>query len=102
MAAVELAPGARCLGEMAISFPATETWDPSRNAAVFPADEDERRFQCAISLEALQERFGAPEKLEALQAFRNHRGRIERVAERLIRRRRLEPDGSVLIRTQDC
>jgi hypothetical protein len=89
MAAVELAPGARCLGEMAISFPATETWDPSRNAAVFPADEDEKRFQCAISL-------------EALQAFRNHRGRIERVTERLIRRRRLEPDGSVLIRTQDC
>ena len=87
---------------MAISFPASESWDAGRNAAVFPADEDEKRYLCAISLEALQERFGAPEKLEALEAFRNHRGRIERVAERLIRRRRLETDGSILIRTQDC
>jgi hypothetical protein len=90
------------LGRWPSPFPPPRPGTRGRNAAVFPADEDERRFQCAISLEALQERFGAPEKLEALQAFRNHRGRIERVAERLIRRRRLEPDGSVLIRTQDC
>jgi hypothetical protein len=88
--------------DKAISFPATETWDASRNVAAFPADEDDKRFLCAITLEALQERFGAPEKLEALEAFRNHRGRIERVAERLIRRRRLETDGSVLIRSKDC
>jgi hypothetical protein len=87
---------------MNISFPASETWDANRNVATFPADEDEKRIQCAISLEALQRRFGAEDKLEALQALRNHRGRIERVAERLIRRRRLEPDGTVMIRPEDC
>jgi hypothetical protein len=87
---------------VAVAFPASETWDQSRRVASFPADADGKRIQCAISLDALEERFGADPKLEALQAFRNHRGEIERVAERLIRRRRLEPDGSVLIRPADC
>jgi hypothetical protein len=87
---------------MAISFPAGEAWDGSRNAVSFPAQSADERIGCAISQEALQDHFGADQKLEALAAFRNHRGTIERVAERLIRRRRLEPDGSVLIRSQDC
>jgi hypothetical protein len=87
---------------MAVSFPSLETWEDGRNVVSFPADEDERRIQCAITLEAIQERFGALNKLDALEGFRNHRGRIERVAERLIRRRRLEDDGSVLIRSKDC
>jgi hypothetical protein len=87
---------------MPLSFPRSETWDGARDLVVFTADDEERRIQCAITLEAIQERFGAPEKLEALEGFRNHRGRIERIAERLIRRRRLEADGSVLIRVKDC
>jgi hypothetical protein len=86
---------------VAVAFPAGETWDGSRRVASFPADADGKRIQCAISLDAL-ERFGVDPKLDALQGFRNHRGEIERVAERLIRRRRLEPDGSVLIRAADC
>jgi hypothetical protein len=53
-------------------------------------------------VEAIQQRFGAAHKLEVLEGFRNHRGRIERIAERLIRRRRLEADGSVLIGSADC
>jgi hypothetical protein len=88
--------------QTAISFPATETWDGSRKVARFPAQSEDGRIECAISLQALEDHFGADEKLEALQAFRNHRGEIERVAERIIRRRRLAPDGSVLIRSQDC
>jgi hypothetical protein len=87
---------------MALSFPSGEALDGSRDVVLFAADDEERRIQCAITLEAIQERFGSIDKLQALEGFRNHRGRIERVAERLIRRRRLEPDGSVLIRTQDC
>jgi hypothetical protein len=87
---------------VALSFPGSQALDESRGVVAFAVDDDERRIQCAITLEAIQERFGAVQKLEALEAFRNHRGRIERVAERLIRRRRLEPDGSVLIRTKDC
>jgi hypothetical protein len=87
---------------MALSFPRGEAWDGTRDVVVFTADDEERRIQCAITLEAIQQRFGALDKLEALEGFRNHRGRIERVAERIIRRRALEPDGSVLIRTKDC
>jgi uncharacterized protein DUF1488 len=88
---------------MAIAFPAGEAWDGDRDAVTFAAwSDDGRRVQCGISLEALEDHFGVDDKLEALAGFRNHRGAIERVAERLIRRRRLEPDGSVLIRSQDC
>jgi hypothetical protein len=87
---------------MSISFPATENWDAGRGVAVFPADADDKQIRCAISREALEEHFGPDDKIEALEVFRNHRGRIQRLAERLIRRRRLEPDGSVLIRPQDC
>jgi len=87
---------------MALSFPREESWDGWRDAVHFTADDEERRIECAITLEAIQQRFGAPSKLQALEGFRNHRGRIERIAERLIRRRRLEPDGSVLIRSADC
>ena len=87
---------------MAVTFPATETWDKQRNAVIFPADSEHGRVHCVIPSETLEEAFGIDPKIEVLEGFRSHRGKIERVAERLIRRRRLEKDGTVLIRAEDC
>jgi hypothetical protein len=87
---------------MTVTFPATQTWDKERNAVIFPADSDHGRVHCAIARGTLENEFGIDPKIEVLEGFRGHRGKIERVAERLIRRRRLEKDGSVLIRAEDC
>jgi len=52
-------------------------------------------------MEALQDHFGG-DHITPLEAFRAHRWEIERIAEYLIVRKRFEPDGSVLVRTQNC
>lgn len=85
---------------MPLSFPAREAWDGSRLVVSFPADLDGSPVRCAISLEALQDHFGA-DSAGPMEAFRTHRGAVETTAERLINRRRFEQDGSILIRTQD-
>ncbi len=86
---------------VAITFPATETWNGNREVVSFLANVDNRRARCAISWEALENNFGGNNS-PPLDAFRANRGAIEALAERLLIRRRLEQDGSLLIRTRDC
>jgi len=85
----------------AIAFPSLEAWDDSRMVVSFPAESEGRRISCAVSMEALQDHFDG-HNLAPLEAFRSHRWQIERIAEYLIARKRFEPDGSVLVRTQNC
>jgi hypothetical protein len=84
-----------------VTFPNLEAWESSRMVVSFPAESEGRRINCAVSMEALQNHFHG-HKLMPLEAFRTHRWQIERIAEYLITRKRFEPDGSVLVRTQNC
>jgi len=85
---------------MTVEFPAVEAWDGSRLVVSFPADVDGKRVVCAISLEALQDNFGG-DKVPPLECFRANRGAVEAKARNLIGKGRFEPDGSLLIRSQD-
>ncbi len=53
----------------------------------FPASVDGKAVDCAISLEALEDHFGAASiaQADAVEAFLLHRKTIERVARRLLR-----------------
>jgi len=66
---------------------------------VFPADVDGKRFRCKVSIEALQDFFGAGS--DGLPAFQGHRAEFERIAEQKIRNGQVQNDGSILITTAD-
>ena len=85
---------------MAITFPPTETLDGMRMVVSFPADKDEDRILCAISFEALEDNFRG-NGIPPLDCFRANRASIEEMAARFISQGRFEPDGSILIRSQD-
>lgn len=85
---------------MTIEFRLIEDWDGSRDVVVFSADVNGRRVELAVSLEALQDNFGG-NNIAPLDCFRANRRAIEAIAGRLIRQQRFEPDGSILIRSQD-
>jgi hypothetical protein len=85
---------------MNITFPAVEAWDGTRGVATFPADVDGKRIRCGVSWEALQDNFNG-NNVAPLDCFRANRARIEAKVEVLIRKGRLEQDGSVLLRSQD-
>lgn len=83
---------------MTIAFPLVDGWDFDRERVTFPADVDGRRITCGISLEALQDDYGGILH-QPVEAFRQNRSAIEKLAERLIRQHRFESDGSILIRS---
>lgn len=85
---------------MSLTFPMIEAWDGSIDCVSFPADENGVRIRCLISWEALQDNFGG-ELVSPLDSFRQSRGRIEQKIRELHSRKRVEPDGSIFIRTQD-
>ena len=86
---------------MPIHFPSLEAWDGLRMIVTFPADGTASRTSCQISIEALQDHYGATLQ-GPLFAFRANRASIEQIASSLIGRGRHETDGSILIRTADC
>jgi hypothetical protein len=86
---------------MTILFPAGEAWDGNRDVISFPADMNNLRIRCAVSLEALEDHFGG-DNISPLNTFHAKRSVIEGVAERLINQQRFEQDGSILIRSQNC
>jgi len=86
---------------MNIEFAGDEWYDHhGRKVVWFGAIAGEKVIDCAISLDALKERFGAFYD-DPLPAFRSHRARIQEVAARLIEQRRFEDDGTLLIRSAD-
>jgi transcriptional regulator with XRE-family HTH domain len=59
------------------------------------------RVRCAISRDALDDHFSDRGRLKPAAAFNKHRKEIEGLARRKFVLGHLQPDGSVLIRTQD-
>ncbi|ADU70892.1 DUF1488 domain-containing protein [Pantoea sp. At-9b] len=65
----------------AIQFPDREEWDQNRQAVCFPAQVNGMGLMCAISSDALHDRFGAG---EAMALFSANRWDLEDEAEQLI------------------
>jgi hypothetical protein len=86
---------------MMIEFNADEWYDHHRRKIVwFGAIVDDKPIDCGISIEALNEHFGAFYD-DPLPAFRSHREAIQKIAEGLINARRFEDDGTIIIRSAD-
>ena len=86
---------------MMIEFSADEWYDHHRRKVVwFSAIIDEKSIDCAVSIEALADHFGAFYD-DPLPAFRSHRQQIRDLAAKLITERRFEDDGTILIRSRD-
>jgi hypothetical protein len=82
---------------MSVEFTPDESYEHHRrNVVWFSAVDDEKVIDCAISIEALSEHFGAFAD-DPLPAFRSHRQRICDTAAKLIAQRRFEADGRILI-----
>ena len=73
----------------------------SSNGAIFWGQDGTTRVRCFISREALEDHFSERDRLRPDAAFEKHRAEIESFARQKYLSGRQEPDGSVLIRTQD-
>ena len=87
------------LDERTLIFPDPE---PRSNgdAVLFRGRDGDLIIRCAISREALEDHFDGDDK-DMLKVFRANRERIEYEARRKYLAGRLEPDLSVLIKTED-
>lgn len=74
----------------AIQFPDRESWDAVRQAVLFPVLVNGMGLTCAISLPALQQRFGDG---EAMALFSAHRWDLEEEAEQLLRAEQADDQG---------
>ena len=84
-----------------MEFFADEWYEPHRRKVVwFSAVRDEKCIDCGVTIDALVDHFGAFQD-DPLPAFRKHRQEIWDLAEKLIAQRRLEDDGTLLIRSAD-
>lgn len=82
-------------------FPAPEErHDASRDVIVFWGQDRAQRVRCAISREALDDHFHGDNR-NKLEVFRENRPAIEDIARSKYLSGRVEPDGTVLIRTAD-
>ncbi len=87
--------------ETDIEFTPNEWFDHHRRKIVwFSATVEEKRIDCGISIDALCDHFGAYSD-DPLPVFRRNRARIQEAAAKLIRQRRFEDDGTVLVRSAD-
>lgn len=68
---------------------------------IFWGQDGEKRVRCRISREALDDHFSDGDKLRPEAAFKKYRSDIEALARKKYLLGQLEPDGSVLIRTED-
>lgn len=69
-------------------------------AVVFTGKDGKKSVRCAISREALEDYFRGDGK-DLLKVFRANRERIEHESRRKYFAGKLQPDGSVLVRTND-
>jgi transcriptional regulator with XRE-family HTH domain len=82
-------------------FPDTAHSFDSGDAAVFWGQDGQARIRCRISREVLDDHFSGGERLRPEAAFKKYRREIEAFARRKYLLGQREPDGSILIRTQD-
>ncbi len=86
---------------MNIEFTPDEWYEHHRrNVVWFSAIDDEKVINCAISIEALADHFGAYAD-DPLPAFRKHRQQICYLAAKFITEPRFEDDGTILIESAD-
>jgi transcriptional regulator with XRE-family HTH domain len=76
-------------------------YDSGRGVVTFWGQDGETRVRCEVSREALDDHYSDGDKLRPEPALKKHRRDIEALARRKYLAGRLEPDGSVLIRTGD-
>ena len=87
-------------GDTGVSFPRLECWNPMTKVATVAAEINKKRVLCRISLDILQDKFGASED-EPMHSVAQHRTAIQDAAKKLIENEVYEEDGSVLIRARD-
>jgi DNA-binding transcriptional ArsR family regulator len=84
-----------------LAFPAPEErYEAGPDVVVFWGLDRDQRIRCVISREALDDHFGGDNR-NKLEVFRENRPTIEEIARRKYLSGRVEPDGTVLIRTAD-
>jgi hypothetical protein len=77
-----------------------ERYDTGRDVVVFWGLDKDQRIRCVISREALDDHFHGDNR-NKLEVFRENRPAIEEMAQRKYLTGRIEPDGTILIRTAD-
>ena len=82
-------------------FPDQEFKSDIDERIVFWGQEDKKRVRCLISREALDDHFSDRDRLRPETAFKKYRSDIEALARKKYLLGQLEPDGSVLIRTNE-
>lgn len=82
-------------------FPDKEFRDDFGIGVIFWGQEGNRRVRCVISREALDDHFSDRDRLRPDAAFQKYRTEIEALARRKYILGQLEPDGSILIRTNE-
>jgi hypothetical protein len=82
-----------------LEFPAPRpSYDFNREVVTFWGQDGDRRVRCEISQEALDDHFGGDNR-DKVEVFTTNRRAIEDLARKKYVEGRVEPDGSVLIRT---
>ena len=87
-----------------IEFPEkVQRYDPDRDVVLFSGKTASGEIACAVSVETLEDCFEAKGSGEraVLKTFRTHRDAIENIAARKYIEQRMEPNGSILIRSID-
>jgi transcriptional regulator with XRE-family HTH domain len=82
-------------------FPDKEFRDDFGIGVIFWGQEGDRRVRCVISREALDDHFSDRDRLRPDAAFQKYRMEIEALARKKYILGQLEPDGSILIRTNE-
>ena len=85
-----------------LAFPDQEhRYESSRGTVAFWGQDGTQRVLCRISREALDDHFSDRDRLKPDAAFKKYRKQVEALARRKYVSGQREPDGSVLIRTND-
>jgi transcriptional regulator with XRE-family HTH domain len=84
-----------------LAFPDKEFSYDSGSGVTFWGQDGKTRVRCRIAREALDDHFSENDRLRPKAAFEKHRDEIEALARRKYLRGQLEPDKSVMIRTND-
>jgi transcriptional regulator with XRE-family HTH domain len=82
-------------------FPEQKVHNDFGIGIVFWGQEAKKRVRCVISREALYDHFSDEDRLRPETAFKKYRLQIEAFARKKYILGQLEPDGSVLIRTNE-
>ncbi len=89
---------------MAFDFGSAEywRWDGSRDCVYFFVRQGAGPIPCRLSLECIEDNMGNPLGAAAtLAAAKDHFDQANQIVGQLIEDKRFEPDGSIMIRSED-